>query len=86
MCGSVFYRNAETTVPATCSAASSELHSATSAILHIEMASITLSRRYQITVQHTVDDKEFRELFICPSYIQDAAEITPTFQRGIRNK
>jgi hypothetical protein len=33
MCGSVRYRDAETTVPATCRAASSELHGATSANL-----------------------------------------------------
>jgi hypothetical protein len=68
MCGSVRYRDTETTAPATCSAASSELHSATSAKLAVEMTINILSRRYELMVHQTGDVKGFRELFDCPSY------------------
>jgi hypothetical protein len=37
--------------------------------MHVEMTSNTLIRRYELMVHKTVDVKEFRELFNCPSYI-----------------
>jgi hypothetical protein len=36
--------------------------------LHVEMTSNTLSRRYEFMVHQTVDVKEFRKRFYCPSY------------------
>jgi hypothetical protein len=70
MCGSVRYRDAETThcpclplvtpLPPNC--ITQPLQN-----LHIEMTS-TLSRRYELTVHQIVHFKEFRELFVCLSY------------------
>jgi hypothetical protein len=37
--------------------------------VHIEMTSNSLSRQYEIVVHQTVDVKEFRELFDCPSEV-----------------
>jgi hypothetical protein len=49
MCGSVCYRDAETSVPVACMAASSELHRATST----KLARINdQSRRYELMVHH----------------------------------
>jgi hypothetical protein len=36
--------------------------------LHVKMASIVLSKRYKLMMHQSVDVKEFRELFDCPSY------------------
>jgi hypothetical protein len=36
--------------------------------LHVEIASNTLCRWYEHTVNQTVKVKDFRELFDCPSY------------------
>jgi hypothetical protein len=55
MCGSVRYRDEDTTVPATCRSASST-------------TSTKLARRYELPVHQTVGAKQFRELFDCVSY------------------
>jgi hypothetical protein len=54
MCGSVRYRDAETTVA--CRAASSELHLATSAV---EIISNTLSRRYELKPSMSTNSENF---------------------------
>jgi hypothetical protein len=63
---SVRYRDVETTVPATCPAAFSELH-CTQGLKnsHEKIASNTLSRRYEIMVHQTVDINRFRGLLDC---------------------
>jgi hypothetical protein len=60
-CGSVSYRNAETTDPA-------RLPLVASLPLHVEMTSNTLSRRYELMVHEIVYVREFRELFDYYSY------------------
>jgi hypothetical protein len=67
MYGSVSCRDAETTAPATCSAASSELHRATSAKLHVEMASNNYSTNFML--HKIVHVKELRGLYYCSSYL-----------------
>ena len=62
MCGSMRYSDAETTLPATCRAVSSELHCAASLKLarrndHFN----SLSTRYELMVHHTVDVKKCNE-------------------------
>jgi hypothetical protein len=69
MCGSVRYRDADTTVPATCPADPSNcIEPASARDSHVEMASNILSRWYELTVHQTVDVKEFRDLFDYPLY------------------
>jgi hypothetical protein len=60
ICGSVRYRGAEATVPATCHASFFELHLQN---LHVEM-----TKRYELMAHETADVKEFWEIFDCPSY------------------
>jgi hypothetical protein len=62
------YCAADINVPATCRAASFEVHRANFAKVTLEMTSKILSRRYELMVQQTVDFKEFREHFDCFSY------------------
>jgi hypothetical protein len=56
MCRSARHLDAETAVPASCGASSSELH-------RVQVTANTLPRRYQLVVHQTVHDTEFRELF-----------------------
>jgi hypothetical protein len=64
MCGSVRHHDVETTVAVTCRTASPNCIVAQPLQnLHAEMTSNTLSTRYELKVQQTVDVKEFRELF-----------------------
>jgi hypothetical protein len=66
MCGSLLYRDAETT-DATCRSASSELHNTTVCkIFTYKWHSVQAVRMHQ-----TVYVKDFRELFDRPSYIMD---------------
>jgi hypothetical protein len=63
MCGSVRYRDAETThCPCLPLVTPLPLQN-----LHVEMISNILSNRYELTVPQTVDVKEFWELFDYPS-------------------
>jgi hypothetical protein len=55
MCRSARDRDAETAVPASCGASSSELHRA-------QVTGNTLPRRYELVVHQTVGVKQFREL------------------------
>jgi hypothetical protein len=59
MCGSVRYREAETTAPAICAL----LPQNCMQNLHEEMTSNTLSRWYELMVHQTVHAKPFRKLF-----------------------
>jgi hypothetical protein len=62
------YRDADTTVPATCLADPSNRIAQHLQDSRVEMTSNTLSRLCELTVHQTVDVKEFREIFDYPSY------------------
>jgi hypothetical protein len=64
-------------LPATCSAASSELRRITFTKLAGRFDSNALQKRYELMVQQAVDVKEFRQHLDCPSYKPSSGTTNP---------